>query len=326
MMSRRYTSPVLPLLALGVTLALATPTHAQDRRDYGSRGTTASLRVSFGSQPHWTTVQGTRVEELPYAERPGYDMFRYGGRYYAYDNNRWYASPQENGDYVAIDDASVPGDFEGIPSDHWRNYPSGWQGRRSSQPQGMSGTLHVDLGNSPQWTGIRGTSVREMRPSQQRPDYDVFAYGGSYYVYDNNRWYTSRQRNGEFTWIDDRDVPQEFTGIPRSHWRNDPSGWQSRRHRRPAGSSATLQINFGYAPHWTNVRGTSIREIRRGERPDYDIFGYGGSYYVYRDSRWYSSNRSSWEFNSIDDRSVPSAFSRIPRSHWRNYPTEWSVR
>jgi hypothetical protein len=56
------------------------------------------------------------------------------------------------------------------------------------------------------------------------------------------------------------------------------------------------------------------------------MFNYAGVYYVYRDGRWYSSNRWSGEFSLIDDRSVPGAFSRIPRSHWRNYPTQWSAR
>ena len=64
------TSPLLPLLALGMTLALAAPSHAQYRRDSGSTGTTASLRVSFGTAVHWTSIQGTRVEEIQPGERP----------------------------------------------------------------------------------------------------------------------------------------------------------------------------------------------------------------------------------------------------------------
>jgi hypothetical protein len=95
--------------------------------------------VSFGNMPRWTSVQGTRVEEIQPGDRPQYDMFRYGGRYYAFDNNRWYSSQQETGDYIVIDDASVPSDFSSIPSDHWRNYPQGWQGRRDSAPPEVSG-------------------------------------------------------------------------------------------------------------------------------------------------------------------------------------------
>jgi hypothetical protein len=325
MILRKITSAAIPLLALGTALAMALTAHAQDRPNYGSRGTTASLRVNIGTTLHWTPVQGTRVEEIQPGERQAYDMFRYGGRYYAYDSNRWYSSPQESGDFIAIDDASVPGDFASIPSDHWRNYPSAWQGRRNTAPPEISGTLRVDLGNSPRWSSIQGTGVREIRQGP-RPDYDVFSYGGSYYAYNNNRWYMSHQRSGQFNAIDDRDVPSDFTRIPRNHWRNDPSGWQDRRGRQPDGSSASLQISFGSAPRWYGIRGSRVREIRGGQRPDYDMFNFAGSYYVYRDGRWYSSRRGDGEFTHMNDRDVPREISRVPRSHWRNYPSGWSNR
>jgi len=47
---------------------------------------------------------------------------------------------------------------------------------------------------------------------------------------------------------------------------------------------------------------------------------------VYRDSRWYSSRRSDGEFSQMNDRDVPREISRVPRSHWRNYPSSWSNR
>jgi hypothetical protein len=85
--------------------------------------------------------------------------------------------------------------------------------------------MQVSFGSSPRWNSIHGTRVREIR-SADRPDYDMFGYDGSYYVYNNNRWYSSRQRTGEFTEIDERSLPSAFTDIPRDHWRNYPSGWQ----------------------------------------------------------------------------------------------------
>jgi hypothetical protein len=312
-----------------MTLALAAPTHAQYGRDPGSVSARATLRINLGSGQLWTNIQGTRVEEIPLDQRQGYDVFRYGGRYYAYDNDRWYMSPQESGDFVAIDDASVPDEFVNIPSDHWRNDPSRWRSRRHPTPQApepnVSGTLQIDLGNSPRWSGVPGTGVRELRQGGP-PNYDVFAYGGDYYAYDNNRWYMSHRRDGGFVAIDDRSVPQEFTRIPRDHWRNDPSSWRDRRDRGGNGSSATLELNFGSRPHWTSIRGTRVRTIRPGEGPDYDVFNYGGRYYVYRNDRWYSSRNLDGQFYVIEDRAVPSAFWRIPRNRWRNYPSRWSNR
>jgi hypothetical protein len=56
-----------------------------------------------------------------------YDVFRYGGSYYAYDNNRWYSSDRESGEFVAMDVRSVPSELSRVPREHWRNYPTTWQ-------------------------------------------------------------------------------------------------------------------------------------------------------------------------------------------------------
>ena len=74
----------IPLLALSVTLATVASTQAQDRRDSPSMGTSATLQVTFGTNPHWVGVRGTRVREIRQSDRSDYDMFRYGGNYYAY--------------------------------------------------------------------------------------------------------------------------------------------------------------------------------------------------------------------------------------------------
>ena len=60
---------------------------------------------------------------------------------------------------------------------------------------------------------------------QDRPDYDMFRYGGNYYAYNNNQWYRSRRDRGEFRAIDERLVPRQFTMVPREHWRNYPTAW-----------------------------------------------------------------------------------------------------
>ena len=111
----------IPLLALALTLGLAASARAQDRQYQAPGGMFASLRITFGPPHHWAGIEGTRVEELPAAERPDYDTFRYGGTYYAYNNGRWYSSPQERGDYAIMDERAVPREFASIPREHWRN-------------------------------------------------------------------------------------------------------------------------------------------------------------------------------------------------------------
>jgi len=91
-------------------------------------------------------------------------------------------------------------------------------------------------------------------------------------------------------------------------------------------TSASLQISFGSAPHWTNAGVTGVRRIHDGEGPGYDMFTYGGNYYAYNNDQWYRSHTARGRYAPIDRRSVPSAFSSVPRNHWRHYPTSWSAQ
>src|SRR5205085_2494155 len=51
-------------------------------------------------------------------------------------------------------------------------------------------------------------------------------------------------------------------------------------------------------------------------------------YYAYNTSngRWYTARGWRGDFLMIDDRMVPRELRRIPRNHWRNYPTSWEDR
>ena len=114
---------LLPLLVLGVAFAMTAPLLAHDVH---AQGTSASLQVTFGSTPHWTNVRGTHVREIRAGEGPGYDMFNYGGSYYAYNNSHWYKSRSSRGAYTQIDDRAVPKEINKVPRNHWKSYPSSW--------------------------------------------------------------------------------------------------------------------------------------------------------------------------------------------------------
>jgi hypothetical protein len=79
----------IPMIAISLTFGSAAVVHAQD----------ASLSVTFGHSPHWVGVRGTRVREIRTSDRPDYDMFSYGGSYYAYNNNHWYSSRRSRGNF-----------------------------------------------------------------------------------------------------------------------------------------------------------------------------------------------------------------------------------
>jgi hypothetical protein len=132
---------LLTLLALSTTLVIAVSAQAQS-------GTPATLQVSFGSTPHWTNIHGTHVSEISSPERPAYDMFRYNGHYYAYNENRWYMSKQPHGKFTYVDERSVPNEFTKVPPGHWRNYPQGWGDKNGNTHANNNDHGHSNHGNS----------------------------------------------------------------------------------------------------------------------------------------------------------------------------------
>jgi hypothetical protein len=220
----------------------------------------------------------------------------------------------------------------------------------------VSGTVRLSFGTTPRWEAVPGTQVSIVGDAN-RPDYDVFRYGNSYYVYRNDRWYASRDWRGEFTMVDDSQVPDEFTRVPRTYWRSYPSRWQDQNnssgnnqdnsynrdnsngnnrdnsYNRDNNSSrggnsygndnsTTFSVAFGSRPSWEVVRGTGVRVIRSHDRPSYDMFSYRGNYYVYANGRWYMSRKWRGDFALVETNRIPNEFRRVPRSYWRDYA--WS--
>lgn len=313
---------LLPVLAAGLALSLAAPTRAEERKVETGTDVTSSMQVDTAPELHWTSIGSSRVEELPSAERPAYDMYRYGGTYYVYNNNRWYSSSRERGEFTSMDERSVPSEFSNIPREHWRNFPTAWQDRGQQPAGGAPAMLRVNLGPTPHWTAIRGTKVESL-PAAERPNYDMFRYAGTYYVHNNDRWYMSPQGSGDFNAIDDRDVPEEFSVIPREQWQSYPSGWKDRHDEGWDRAPATMQVTYGFAPRWTTIRGTRVQQISGRQRPPYDLFRLDKRYYAFNNNRWYMSDRGKGEFASLNDRNVPAELMRIPRKSWRNYPDRW---
>jgi hypothetical protein len=51
-------------------------------------------------------------------------------------------------------------------------------------------------------------------------DYDVFRYGGSYYVCNDGYWYRARAYNGPWIVVDARYVPRPIYSVPVRYWRH----------------------------------------------------------------------------------------------------------
>jgi hypothetical protein len=143
---RPKTHLLFPLLALSLTLAAAGSVQAQDRhysndaprvQDHDANMT---FQVDFGGNPRWSGIRGTRVQEVRGTNRPQYDMFRYGGAYYVYNDDRWYMSRRARGQFVAIDDRNVPRAFSQVSRDHWRN--TTWMDHNPDTNEGRRGRRH----------------------------------------------------------------------------------------------------------------------------------------------------------------------------------------
>jgi hypothetical protein len=334
---------LLPLLALSASLACTGTARAQTAADAYRRpaGTSTTLQIQFGQAHHWNNIQGTGVDELQANERSDYDMFRTGGTYYVHDNNRWFSSTRETGDFNEMDERNVPSNLANVPRDHWRHYPASWQDNNAPMSSsGFSATLRFGSSAPRHWQPIEGSRAEEL-PVGERTQDDMFRQGGTYYVRHEGHWYSSPRENGDYSQMDERGVPGEFSAIPRDHWRDYPAQFGNdspAMDRGPAGDGSTrrerggdwmdgdgsFRARFRSVPQWSFVRGTRIMDIRSGERPDYDLFRYAGSFYAFRNQRWYMTRDLRTSFSPIQRRQVPREFRRIPRSRWQDYPDGWT--
>jgi len=137
MKAHSMTPVLLTALLIGATALVtvpAPPAAAADIRVV-SRAP-APPAVTFRLSPAWQTIPGTTVAVVRAQDRPDYDLFRYGSRYFLYKDGYWYRSSQLNQRYVAIDERYVPMAIAMVPHDHWRSYPPGWMNPRNPHYSG----------------------------------------------------------------------------------------------------------------------------------------------------------------------------------------------
>lgn len=142
---RKSTPLLLSVLLMGATALLALPISASGGTvTMRMSGAPAPPAVVFSATPRWVAIPGTRVERVRESERPSYDLFRYGSRYYVYNDGYWYRSDRLNRGFVAIEERSVPLVFANVSSEQWRSYPPGW-----SNPKNPHFNGRHDNGNRP---------------------------------------------------------------------------------------------------------------------------------------------------------------------------------
>lgn len=82
-------------------------------------------RVYFRHSPRWDMVPDSRVYVVNDYDNPGYDMFRYGGYFYMYNDGYWYRASSYRGPFIAVREDYVPAAIWDVPRDQWRHgYPT----------------------------------------------------------------------------------------------------------------------------------------------------------------------------------------------------------
>ena len=127
MRTRRTAQLLLTVLVLGVTaLASRRVASAAEAVRWPRQPAPPLPTVTFGTTTRWEPISGTRVYRVTETSRPSYDLFRFGSKYYAFNDGYWYRSSSPSRGYIVIEDRYVPVALAGVPHDQWRSYPPGW--------------------------------------------------------------------------------------------------------------------------------------------------------------------------------------------------------
>ncbi|MEO5618785.1 MAG: hypothetical protein ABIS67_13540 [Candidatus Eisenbacteria bacterium] len=137
MRARTTTQYLLAVFAFGATVLVSDPfsiAAATESRAWNR--VPAAPTVAFSITPRWEVIPGTRVSWVRQQERPNYDLFRYGSRYYIYNDGYWYRSDRLNRRFTVIDERYIPIAFADVPTRHWRSYPPGWKNPKNPHYSG----------------------------------------------------------------------------------------------------------------------------------------------------------------------------------------------
>lgn len=86
------------------------------------------------------------------------------------------------------------------------------------------------------------------------------------------------------------------------------------------GVPAPPTIVFRQQPHWVQVPQSRVYVVERYERPAYDMFRFGGFYFIFSDGYWYRSRRYDGPFVYVQESYVPQPIFTVPVAEWRSLP------
>lgn len=162
-------------------------------------------------QPRWQYLPSGQIYVAVNPDR-NYDMYRSGSWYYLEDNGTWYRSGSWNGPYAMVEMGSVPRVV-------YMTNRNGYNG--GINPGGtLYGSAPV-VRTHPRWRYNRDRVYVAVNADR---DYDMYRFGGWYYLNSNGTWYRASHWNGPYAAIAQSSVPEVVFTVTNSNgrdWRHD---------------------------------------------------------------------------------------------------------
>jgi hypothetical protein len=90
-----------------------------------------NVGINLPGPPSLTIIPQTPVA---YAPAVPANLFFYGGQYYVFTNNAWYAGPTYNGPWAGVAPAYIPGPILAVPVRYYHAPPPAWKHWKRAAP------------------------------------------------------------------------------------------------------------------------------------------------------------------------------------------------
>jgi len=324
----------LAALALALTSIPVRDASAQTR--YWRAGFT------FNAEPRMNFIPNTSI----YYDRraSGYDMYRYGNRYYLVDQGSWYWANDWRGPFVSLSYDRLPDEFNTLPNSYRRYWNTSGGLVTIDVPEGASVSPR-SFDHKPKMYNI-GRGVTYARNTN---DFDLYRFRSTWFLVENGVWYKSDSWRGPFFSTRADRLPREVLSVSapyRTHWYatgyryhdndNDREDYYRNSNNDRYNNNYDNRYNnnrynnnyddrfwssgqtFEVQPELRIIPSTNVYYLR--DNNGYEMYRYGNTWYVMDSGRWYSANTWRGPFVSIQVGSIPRDIMNLPysyRYYWR---------
>jgi len=309
----------LAALALALTSIPVRDASAQTR--YWRAGFTFSVEPRMNFIPNTSIYYDRRAS--------GYDMYRYGNRFYLVDQGNWYSANDWRGPFVSVSYDRLPDEFNTLPNSYRRYWNTSGGLVTVDVPEGSSVSPR-SFDRKPKMYNI-GRGVTFARNTY---DFDLYRFRSTWFLVEDGVWYKSDSWRGPFFTTRADRLPREILSVSapyRTHWYatgyryrdndndNDrDDNYRSSNSNYNNGRFWSSGMTFDVQPELRVIPSTNVYYLR--DNNGYEMYRYGNTWYVMDSGRWYSANTWRGPFVSVTVGSIPRDIMNLPysyRYYWR---------